>query len=316
MNRLDRLSAILIHLQSKKVVTARELAQRFGISIRTVYRDIRSLEASGVPIGSEPGAGYFLAEGYSLTPVMFTSAEAGALLLAGKLAGEFSDAETKRNFDSALYKIKAVLKDRDKEFVFGIETKIDVFETAAESPPQEDHYIQDIQQALYQNRVIDIHYNAAYTDQTTVREIEPVSLVFYGDHWHLIAFCRLRNAYRDFRLDRIGRLSITEQGIPSAHPPIDVIFKIMFESKERSNVVLRVNNDRTYETIKNKYHYGILEETDLGDSKEISLVTDSLPVLAKWLLSFGQDVEVLYPLELISIMRQYAEEIAHRYLGD
>ena len=84
MNRLDRLTAILIHLQTKRVVRAQELSDRFNISLRTVYRDVRSLEEAGVPIGAEAGVGYFLND-YHLPPVSFTNTEASALLLAGKL---------------------------------------------------------------------------------------------------------------------------------------------------------------------------------------------------------------------------------------
>lgn len=86
MNRIDRLSAILIQLQSKKIVRAQEIADRFEISLRTVYRDIRALEEAGVPIGAEAGIGYFLMEGYNLPPVRFSKEEAGSILMATKLA--------------------------------------------------------------------------------------------------------------------------------------------------------------------------------------------------------------------------------------
>lgn len=75
MNRINRVTSILIQLQSKKIIPAKEIAQRFNISLRTVYRDIRTLEEAGIPIGSEAGKGYFLVEGFLLPPVMFTAAE-------------------------------------------------------------------------------------------------------------------------------------------------------------------------------------------------------------------------------------------------
>ncbi|MGG5801246.1 helix-turn-helix transcriptional regulator [Streptococcus hyovaginalis] len=84
MNRINRVTSILIQLQSKKIIPAKEIAQRFNISLRTVYRDIRTLEEAGIPIGSEAGKGYFLVEGFLLPPVMFTAAEVGALITAGK----------------------------------------------------------------------------------------------------------------------------------------------------------------------------------------------------------------------------------------
>ena len=85
MNRIDRITAILIQLQSKKIVTAKEIAQRFNKSLRTVYRDIRTLEEAGIPIGAEAGKGYYLVDGYLLPPVMFTPGEVGSLITAAKV---------------------------------------------------------------------------------------------------------------------------------------------------------------------------------------------------------------------------------------
>lgn len=83
MNRIDRLTAILIHLQTKRVVKAEEIADRFGMSLRTVYRDVKALMEAGVPIGSEAGKGYFIVDGFHLPPVMFTQDEANSMMLAG-----------------------------------------------------------------------------------------------------------------------------------------------------------------------------------------------------------------------------------------
>lgn len=106
MNRINRVTSILIQLQSKKIIPAKEIAQRFNISLRTVYRDIRTLEEAGIPIGSEAGKGYFLVEGFLLPPVMFTAAEVGALITAGKFLNCHGDESFIKDFDSAMYKIK------------------------------------------------------------------------------------------------------------------------------------------------------------------------------------------------------------------
>ena len=91
MNRFDRITAILIQLQSKKVVRAQDLADRFDISLRTVYRDIRTLEEAGVPLYGEAGVGYSIVDGYRLPPVMFTQEEAMAFITAEKLMEKFTD---------------------------------------------------------------------------------------------------------------------------------------------------------------------------------------------------------------------------------
>src|SRR6185312_1588975 len=117
MNRIDRLHAILTHLQSKKRVTAQEMADRFNISLRTVYHDVKALDEFGVPVIGEAGSGYTIMEGYRLPPVMFTQEEACALLLGGKLVERFTDGSVKQHFQSALFKNKAVLRSPDKEYV-------------------------------------------------------------------------------------------------------------------------------------------------------------------------------------------------------
>src|SRR5580698_7460080 len=109
MNRIDRLAAILIQLQSKRVVKSHDIAERFAISLRTVYRDIRTLEEGGIPIIGEAGVGYSIMDGYRLPPIMFTKEEATAFLTAEKLIEKLTDPYTEESYKSAMYKVKAVL---------------------------------------------------------------------------------------------------------------------------------------------------------------------------------------------------------------
>src|ERR1700720_1726919 len=117
MNRLDRLTAILIQLQSKRVVTAQEIAERFNVSLRTVYRDIRTLEEGGIPLTGEAGVGYSIMDGYRLPPVMFTKEEATAFLTAEKLIEKLTDPLSDENYKSAMYKIRSVLRVAEKDFL-------------------------------------------------------------------------------------------------------------------------------------------------------------------------------------------------------
>lgn len=94
MNRFDRVTSILLLLQTRSVVTARFLADQFAVTERTIYRDIRTLENAGVPIGAEAGVGYFLEKGYRLPPVCFTTDEAASLLLGEKLLMQSLDANS------------------------------------------------------------------------------------------------------------------------------------------------------------------------------------------------------------------------------
>src|SRR5678816_3495463 len=115
MNRIDRLSAILIQLQSRTLVKAQQIADKFSISLRTVYRDVHALQEAGVPVIGEAGTGYSLMEGYKLPPVMFNEEEASALLTAAKLMQSKTDASSSKHYGSALDKIKAVLRLTEKD---------------------------------------------------------------------------------------------------------------------------------------------------------------------------------------------------------
>src|SRR6202000_578170 len=106
MNRIDRISAILIQLQSRRVVKAGDIAERFNISLRTVYRDVKTLEHAGIPIIGEAGVGYSIMDGYRLPPVMFTREEATAFLTAEKIVEKMTDDSTAAHHKSSMYKIR------------------------------------------------------------------------------------------------------------------------------------------------------------------------------------------------------------------
>src|SRR6187402_329948 len=120
MNRIDRISAILIQLQSRRVVKAADIAGRFNISLRTVYRDVKTLEEAGIPIIGEAGVGYSIMDGYRLPPVMFTREEATAFLTAEQFIENLTDASTTTHYKSAMYKVRAVLKNTEKELLEGM----------------------------------------------------------------------------------------------------------------------------------------------------------------------------------------------------
>jgi predicted DNA-binding transcriptional regulator YafY len=227
MNRIDRLTAILIQLQSKRVVKAEEIADRFEISLRTVYRDVKALMEAGVPIGSEAGRGYFIVDGYHLPPVMFTQDEASAMLMAGKLVEKLTDRSVREAFDSSLLKIKAVLSDSGKDQLEELYAHIQVLRVPMESERFANHFLTDIQRAIVDRSVLNLEYYSA-GDDVTKRDVEPIGLFFYSGAWHLIAWCRLREGYRDFRTDRIKTLvcsgdKVDERNIITLQEYIDTV---------------------------------------------------------------------------------------------
>ena len=206
--RLSRLTAILTQLQTKRLTTATELAHKFSVSVRTIYRDIKALEQAGVPILTEDGRGYTLMEGYSIPPVMFTEAQANALILAEQLVAKNKDASFIKDYTEAIEKIKAVLRYnvKDKAALLTERTR---FSQNLNSEKNSDN-LSNLQAALTNFRLTKIEYtNEAGASNN--RLIEPFALVSTTENWLLIAWCRLRKEFRYFRLDRIKKLAILSE---------------------------------------------------------------------------------------------------------
>jgi predicted DNA-binding transcriptional regulator YafY len=199
--RLSRLTAILTQLQTKRLLTAHELADKFSVSNRTIYRDIKALEQAGVPILTEEGKGYFLMDGYRIPPIMFTESEANALITAEQLILKNKDASFVKEYSEAINKIKSVLRNNMKDKANLLSNRI-VFRHNKDND-RSSNYLSTLQLALTNYNLIKIKYQSPDTKQTTDRIIEPFAIYSTQDNWLLIAFCRLRKDFRAFRLDRI-----------------------------------------------------------------------------------------------------------------
>lgn len=210
--RLSRLTAILTQLQTKRLITATALANKFNVTVRTIYRDIRALEQSGVPILTEDGKGYTLMEGYRIPPVMFTEAQANALILAEQLVLKNKDASFVKDYAEAIEKIKAVLRhnEKDKANLLAERTRF----SQNIDRERNSNYLSDLQFALTNFCLAKIDY-VNESNKTTNRLIEPFALVSTQENWLLVAWCRLRKDFRYFRLDRIKKMELlTEKFTP------------------------------------------------------------------------------------------------------
>jgi predicted DNA-binding transcriptional regulator YafY len=310
VNRIDRLHAILTHLQSKKRVTAQEMADRFSISLRTVYRDVKSLDESGVPVIGEAGTGYTIMEGYRLPPVMFTQEEAGAILLGSKLAEQFTDGSVKKHFNAALFKIKAVLRSTDKEYVDSLTDHIEILSRHSPASELPHQYLSLWQQAIVQRRVVDLHYHSGAKEETTKRNVEPIGLLYYGSAWHLIAWCRLRKGYRDFRLSRMLGVILEDEFFDrSAHPSVQEYIRQNQDTAELREVIVRFDKKVVRYLQEQKYLNGFVSEEDLGDCTSMKFLTASVEYFGRWLLMYGNTVTVESPAALQVIMKELSERL-------
>lgn len=316
MNRLERITAIHLLLQSRRKVTARQLAEKFRTSVRTIYRDVRVLEEAGVPIGAEAGLGYYLMEGYSLPPVMFTRAEAGAMLTGEKMISRLGDLSLGRDFGSAMNKVRAVLRSTDKDFVETLEQHISVhsMRPLVNTEQFPNHYIGLIQQAIVEQKVVELDYFSHYTEEVNKRNIEPIGLCYINGVWHLFAWCRLRRAVRNFRPDRIRFLRLTDETYRLAkHPPLSELIRTFHRPDEVTRIVLRLDHALARHMADMKHYLGMVSETRHDTWTEAEFLYHSVPDFARFILSWGNKVTVLEPVSLREEMKRLSTELALHY---
>ena len=312
-NRLERLTAILLLLQTKRLIKAQDIAERFSISLRTVYRDVRTLERAGVPILSEPGLGYSLMEGYSLPPIQFSQEEANTLMFGAKLMAPFSDISVKKTYRSALDKIQAVLDTVQNDQLEVLDEHVKVAQ-AFSGPPNVTENLVKLQQALTGKHVIEIEYFSSYNGQTSSREVELIGLTFYGHHWHLIAWCRKRNAYRDFRNDRISAITFTKAYYKLGdHLGLDEYLQSLSNQNSVQKVVVKIKKKLYPYLVNQKYTLGFISDRNLGDEMEVEFLTESLDFFARHVLMWGSQAKVVSPPELKQMVSFFIDDLVSNY---
>jgi predicted DNA-binding transcriptional regulator YafY len=310
MNRIDRISAILIQLQSRRVVKAADIAARFSISLRTVYRDVKTLEEAGVPIIGEAGVGYSIMDGYRLPPVMFTKEEATAFLTAEKFVEKLTDATTVAHHQSAMYKVKAVLRSADKNMLEDMDEHIAVLKSKSRRHiDMNQNTLQPILNGIINKNILSIAYFAMHSQLNTVRRVEPVGVFFLDGYWHLIAYCRLRNDYRDFRIDRIKSLQITDEHFYDTHPTLkEYLAKVATEQKLHT-VVMSVDKQILKYINEQKYYNGFVSQEEFEDSMEMTFLTYTIEGFARWYLMFGDQAKIISPEYLKDRIRGILDEM-------
>jgi predicted DNA-binding transcriptional regulator YafY len=314
MNRVDRLVAIALRLQSRRVVRAEDLAAHFEISVRTVYRDLAALGEAGVPIIGEAGVGYSLVKGYHLPPVMFTAEEASALSIGGKLVDHLTDASLRKQMDSALAKVRSVLPRDRQDYLDRLERSTAIVSrTASTIPRLSSEALTPIQRALAERRVLALDYQGGQRLELTKRHVEPLGLVYYSDNWHLIAHCRLRRDFRDFRTDRIVKLELRNE-LFSDHDDFSLKEYLKCRRDEEKFEMARIRfKPVAMDRVRRERAWGLVEEQSSPDGIDVTLLDYSLEWLACWILSFGSLAEALEPDQLRELVAADARKVAAKY---
>jgi len=313
MNKFDRIISILILLQTRKVITASAIAERFEISLRTVYRDINSLKNAGIPIIGDPGIGYSIVEGYRLPPVMFNEGEASALLTAEKFMANITDLATQKHYSAAMTKIKAVLRSSEKEALAILDDSISIAPYKFE---EQKPYLQDLFKSIAARTLLQIVYGKA-DGTASERVVEPIGCYHQSNNWYLVAYCQLQNDYRTFKMNRIQKIAHLEATSDRVHVNLQDYLESQtkeWQSRQAGQVVEVVFDTAILEHAhRRKYYFGLIEETKVEGGVCMKFWSPTIELMARWLIPFTNKAKVLQPLTLRDRISELSRELYEHY---
>ncbi len=207
MRRADRLFEIIQFMRRQPLTRARDLAENFEVSDRTIYRDIQDLMTSGVPIEGEAGIGYVLRAGYDLPPLMFKETEIEALVLGARIVQSWADKELADAATDVIAKVEAVLPDALRTYM----TNTALLAPSMHCMEPICFELAELRNAVREARKGDRSVMRMQAEMKHTRLVRPLSLAYFGPVWLMAGWCELRDDFRTFRLDRISQFEARDE---------------------------------------------------------------------------------------------------------
>lgn len=297
--KIDRLFAITHILINKKSVTAAELAEKFNVSIRTIYRDIDILSANGIPIYTSQGkgGGISIIDSYSIDKTILSDDEQKQILMAL----ETVNATGEEDVSSALNKLGSIFKKNSGSWV-----EIDF--SNWEQNDDKKEYFSIIKNSILNKQAIKIIYANSKGEKSS-RVIEPLKLIFKGHCWYLYAYCRNKKDYRFFKLYRISELVILEEKFNKEAPSI-INKTYKFKDVKSMDLVLKIDKSMEFRI------YDELNNSTIEEKEDYFIVKVNLEIgdwIYSYLLSYREKIEILEPIELRENMKKIIKEIMKNY---
>jgi predicted DNA-binding transcriptional regulator YafY len=316
MKRFDRNQSILLALKSRRIVKAEELAEEFNVSLRTIYRDIKSLMESGVPIYSEAGYGYSLDRDFLMRPVSLSEDEASALYFSALFSKRFLDKNTYQFSQQAMRKVQAILSDDTIDYIENLSERTHLGEGISKDWTNlTDIDLNGLHRAIFDCIPLKILYYSKYTDSENDRIIEPMAVFYLNDRWHLAAYCRLRKDYRDFRVDRIRSVKILEDHF-KAHYDFNLkkFIDNQFKNSKSTAVPIRLEvTEACLNHLRGQPYFKYFKVEKFSSKFRLELNAPLGSWITFWILSMGSGCKILEPSELKDTIMLEMHKISELY---
>ncbi|MDR9416673.1 MAG: YafY family protein [Gracilimonas sp.] len=309
MNSSERRLKLMLMLQQPgKKKTAKEFAEHFGVSKRTIFRDFNALEEINVPITWDRYSGYGLIDGYKVPPLMFTSKELATIMVGLNFVKSQVDEGLVEDAKGVELKIKEVLPNDLKDFMNSLEgrTIVDPFlKFGGKKRKGGNWYL--ISSAIAQQKRLQFKYTTKNGD-TDIRKIDPYILVFYEDHWNVLGKSHLRGEIRNFILESIDEVIILDENY-TTKSDLD-IEGLIFRSQDSSHSIILEVEKTEIERLEGNLPAKIIKKESLNSKIiKVEFKFDNLGFINEWLLQFGNKIKIKSPLELISKRKSLLKEM-------
>ncbi|MEX2478372.1 MAG: YafY family protein [Gracilimonas sp.] len=303
-----RLKLMLLLQQPGKKLTVDELAERFDVSRRTIFRDFNALQEINVPVTWDRYSGYGLIEGYKIPPLMFTSKELATIMVGLNFVKSQIDQGLVEDAKGVEVKIKNVLPNELKKFMTSLEgrTIVDPYlRFGGEKKKGGSWYL--ISSAIAQQKRMQFEYTKK-SGEIGIRKIDPYILVFYQDHWNVIGKSHLRGDIRNFILENVNEVIILEESY-ELKKKLDVE-GLIFRPNESSHSIILLVEKNEMRRLEANLPAKIVNKNDVNSKQiKVEFKFDNLAYINEWLLQFGNKVKIESPDELISKRNELLREM-------
>lgn len=304
--KIDRLIGITMYLLNRNVVTAKELSERFEVSVRTIVRDIDALSIAGIPISSSTGAsgGYEILDTFRLNKQITTMED--YLFIITALKGMCSAYDNSK-INTTLEKLLTAGQFNDEEQRVFID--FGVVREGRNIPG----LVRDIEEAIHNKSIIEFDYMDS-AGQKSHRTVEPLALNYRWYAWYLLAYCTCKNDYRIFKLNRLTDLTVTGRLINNEHGNVPELLEMQWSFDTRRHIPMKILCKAQARVPIMEYMKGkIIEERENGDFVMVTHGIENDRMWLSMLLGFGDSVKVLEPQEVIDMLMEKTLQIQKLY---
>ena len=316
-NTATRLITLIFLLQNQPNQKASELAEKLGVSLRTVHRYFEMLDEMGIPVYSERGpyGGFSLVRGYKMPPLVFTLEEAVAVVLGTGLVQELWGDLYRESAHGALAKLENLLPEEQAREVAWARSSLTATGMHRADLKQQTPALEKLRRATREHRSVTMLYQTSQVPHPTERGLDPYALVHRWGWWYVIGFCHVHEEIRTFRVDRIAKVTLQETSFVKP-ADFDLQEYLKREMQSQPQIVARLKFDATSAYIVAGNHsYWQTVEPQANGSVEVTFPSPTLEWAASSALAYGPAAEVLEPFELRQMVMKWLDDTRRKYQG-